>query len=272
MKKNTITLLPVLLLISCTSTSSETEKPLTYHKEEYHISQGEIDIYGNLFTPLDFSETSSYPLVILSHSANVNSDTHNSYAARLVDLGYLAYTFDYPGSSSSSRSTDISSCTIFTEKETLLTVIDELSVLSYTTDVFLFGTSQGGLVSSIAAEERADMLSGMVLFYPAYNIPELMLQFPSSIDEEYQKQLEEFDVYEVIGKEFTKDVLIVHGDSDFIVPVKYSEQAKEKYTSCTLEVVAGATHGFNKENYAFSDQYDKPTWNFASDFFTSHLK
>ena len=38
MKKKTITLLPVLFLISCSSTSSETAKPLTYHKEEYHIS------------------------------------------------------------------------------------------------------------------------------------------------------------------------------------------------------------------------------------------
>lgn len=206
----------------------------------------------------------------MSHSANVNSDTLNSYAKRSAYLGYLVYTFDFPGSSSSSRSTNIDLCTIFTEIDNLSFIVEYFSIITYVNEIFLFGTSQGGLVSSVVADEKEDLISGLILFYPAYNIPELILKYPSSSDASYVEQLKDYDVYEHIGK-FKKDVLIVHGTSDFIVPYSYSKRADELYENSTLYLVEGANHGFNKENQYFNNNYDELTWSYASIYLQNHL-
>ena len=246
MKRNFLFIvLSSLILCSCsinqtnsensTSTpeSSILESSSLIAKEEYLIYQEEIKIYGNLYKPANYSEEKLYPLIIMSHSANVNSDTLNSYARRSASLGYLVYTFDFPGSSSSSRSSDISSCTIFTEIDTLSFIVDYFSSTSNINKIFLFGTSQGGLVSSVVADEKEDIISGLILFYPAYNIPETILKFPSLSDKKYVEQLKDYNVYDHIGK-FKKDVLIVHGTSDFMVPYSYSERANELYEHSTL--------------------------------------
>ena len=39
-----------------------------------------------------------------------------------------------------------------------------------------------------------------------------------------------------------------HGTNDFIVDIKYSEQAVEKYPSAVLYPIQGASHGFNNAN------------------------
>ncbi len=278
-------LLSSLILCSCsfnktnsgnsisTLESSILESSSLITKEEYLIYQEEIKIYGNLYKPENYSEDTSYPLIIMSHSANVNSDTLSSYARRSASLGYLVYTFDFPGSSSSSRSTNIPLCTIFTEIDTLSFIVDYFSFTSNINKIFLFGTSQGGLVSSVVADEKADekedLISGLILFYPAYNIPETILKFPSLSDKEYVEQLKDYNVYDHIGK-FKKDVLIVHGTSDFMVPYSYSERANELYEHSTLFLVEGANHGFNKENHYFNDNYDVLTWSYASSYLIDH--
>ena len=282
-KKKLLVFLSLLLLCACSannnssinssysSESSIEEANSLISKEEYFVFQEEITIYGNLYKPENYSEHSSYPLIIMSHSANVNSDTLNSYAIRSACLGYLVYTFDFPGSSSSSRSTDISSCTIFTEIDTLSFIVDYFSFNSNINKIFLFGTSQGGLVSSVVADEKEELISGLILFYPAYNIPETILKFPFLSDKEYVEQLKDYNVYEHIGK-FKKDVLIVHGTSDFMVPYSYSEKADELYENSTLYLVEGANHGFNKENHYFNNDYDALTWSYVSSYLINHYK
>lgn len=275
MNKNALflLLLSAFILFACskdTNNSTDNDYDSLIAKEEYLIYMDEIKIYGNLYKPENYSEDNSYPLIIMSHSANVNSDTLNSYAKRSAYLGYLVYTFDFPGSSSSSRSTNIDLCTIFTEIDNLSFIVEYFSTITYVNEIFLFGTSQGGLVSSVVADEKEDLISGLILFYPAYNIPELILKYPSSSDASYVEQLKDYDVYEHIGK-FKKDVLIVHGTSDFIVPYSYSKRADELYENSTLYLVEGANHGFNKENQYFNDNYDELTWSYASIYLQNHL-
>lgn len=286
MNKKIIFMLFAIVLFSC-STSNDNESNLSINSnsnesnlsinseehiinEEYIIYQDNIKIYGRLYQPENYSIENNYPLIIMSHSANVNSDTLISYANRSSSLGYLVYTFDYPGSSSSSRSTNIDLCTIFTEIDTLSFIVDYFSTISYVNRIFLFGTSQGGLVSSVVADEKEELISGLILFYPAYNIPEMILKYPSLSDSSYVEQLKNYDVYEHIGK-FKKDVLIVHGSNDFIVPYSYVKKADEMYENSTLYLVEGANHGFNKENMYFNDDYDALTWSYVSTYLQNHL-
>lgn len=266
-----------LLLTGCSIIKNNNKEPdntpddPAYLVNEHHILMEEVNIYGNLYAPLDFDALNSYPLVILSHSANINSDSLKSYAIRMSELGYLAYAFDYPGSSFSSRSDSIAQDTIFTEIDTLNYVISYFKNVDYVNEnIFLFGTSQGGLISSQVADTRNDDLAGMILFYPAFNIPEYLITFYGNDESnEYVQQLKNYDVYDHIAG-FKKDVLIVHGTKDIIVPSSYSEKASKIYENCTLKIVEGANHGFNKENYAFNNNYDEITWNYAKNYLVNH--
>ena len=200
----------------------------------------------------------------------MNSDSMNSYCSRAAKLGYLAYTFDYP-SVSSSRSDDIERDTIFTEKETLNGVIDYFIKQNYVSSISLFGASQGGLVSALVANDRASDILSLSLFYPAFNIPETMVKFyGEDSDDPYIQKLKDFDVFSNIGN-FEKDVLIVHGTSDFIVPYSYSVRASEIYKNCELHLIEGANHGFNKENMWYFGNYDEETWSYEEAFLLKHL-
>ena len=57
------------------------------------------------------------------------------------------------------------------------------------------------------------------------------------------EDLLDYDIYEAISA-YKKDVLLIHGDADSIVPLSYSEKAVEAYDSALLEVLPGAGHGF----------------------------
>lgn len=269
MKRTCVVVLIVLVLLfaSCSNNQNDETEFASVKKEELPLSQNGVEIYGNLYSLVDWDESKSCPIVIMSHSANVNSDTLDTYAKRSAALGYVVYTFDFPGASSSSRSDSVD-CTIFTEMDTLRFVIDYFSEQTFVDGIYLFGTSQGGLVSAVVANEKDEQLSGLILFYPAFNIPELMTKYPFGIDENYRKQLEEYDVFAHIG--FSKDVLIVHGTKDIMVPCSYSERAAKLYVSCQLELIEGANHGFNTENYAFNDNYDDVTWKFVETYLNNH--
>lgn len=53
----------------------------------------------------------------------------------------------------------------------------------------------------------------------------------------------EMDVFQEI-KPFEKNVLLIHGTQDHIVPISYSKQAAETYKNAQLIEIPGAGHGF----------------------------
>jgi fermentation-respiration switch protein FrsA (DUF1100 family) len=63
----------------------------------------------------------------------------------------------------------------------------------------------------------------------------------------YFEPLLNYDVYTDIAA-YDKDVLLIHGDADSIVPLSYSERALKSYASARLEVLPGAGHGFSGED------------------------
>lgn len=58
----------------------------------------------------------------------------------------------------------------------------------------------------------------------------------------YFEDVQGLDIYDVIGA-YDKDVLLIHGDSDGIVPLASSERALEVYPSAELKIIPGAGHG-----------------------------
>lgn len=253
---------------------TEPPAPDAYDVTEMLVTRGDLSIYGKLYTPE--GAEGKYPAVILSHSANMTSDSMNSYCQRLAAMGYVAYAFDFCGGSKNSRSDgDEADMTVFTEVEDLEAVLEAVRGLDCvdSQSVYLFGTSQGGLVSALTAAAHPDAVRGLMLFYPAFNIAELAEKFGSFMTGNagslYISTLQGYDVYEHI-KPYTGDVLIVHGTKDFIVPSSSVEKAADLYEHCELHLIEGASHGFNKENYALFGDYDQESWAYVVAYLEEH--
>lgn len=260
-------------------TTDDTEDKTGYSIVEMHVRNGENDIYGKLYIP--DSNEEKMPSVILSHSANLNADSMNAYAIGFAERGYVAYAFDFCGGSSKSRSTgNTDDMTLFTEISDLKAAVESIAKLSYvdTDRIYVFGSSQGGLVTALAAEELSTLIKGEILLYPAFNIPELIAKFSGfgsfgsfgmgGYGKAFSETLKDYDPYEHIGN-FEGNVLIIHGTSDFIVSTSYSERAAEIYKNCALKKIQGAGHGFNSENMSMNGDHDSEVWEYIDEYFLS---
>lgn len=239
-------------------------------------------IYALLYLPYGAEQSGeSYPAVILSHSAMLTADSLADYCIGFARRGFIACALDFCGGSSSSRSEgSTEDMTIFTECEDLNAVLNAVKSLPCVdgSNVTLFGTSQGGLVSALVADERADEIARLILLYPAFSIPEQVASFYGnensgfagimgslagssffSTGEAFVQTLIGYDAYAHIGK-FENEVLILHGTKDFIVDPSYSARAAEIYKNCRLYLIEGASHGFNRANYSFFADYDEEVW------------
>ena len=203
------------------------------------------------------------PVVIMSHGYN----SHHSDMAHIAEyleengIGAVCYTF-CGGSLRDQSGFPTTEMTLFTEKQDLLAVLDEVRYWDWvnTDQIYLFGSSQGGMVSALAAEERKTQLSGMILQYPAFciaddwrkmfpqkkDIPKEIVLWDMTLGRGFAETVHDFVLEERTGK-FDKPVLIMHGADDDVVPISYSEQAVERYPNARLEVFPGEGHGFTQE-------------------------
>ena len=236
--------------------SVQTGTELTVDSVEVWSERDGNRIFGMMYYNSTASE--KQPAVILSHSSSLTHEAMKGYASAIAKMGFAAYCFDFCGGSDKSKSdgkTD--EMTVFTEVEDLRAVVKTVKSLDYvdSSNVCLLGSSQGGLVSALLADECPDDFAGMILFYPAFNIPEMVKMFSGfgdfggmmSMSEAYINSIKDFDVWSHIGK-FSKPVCIIHGTTDMIVPISNSEKAVGLYPSATLNKIEGANHGFNAAN------------------------
>lgn len=234
--------------------------PLAYEYEtkELYAKRDENRIYGVVYVPQDAGE--KMPTVIFSHGFGGNYQVGTQYAEALAAKGYVVYCFDFCGGSPGSRSDGSTlEMSIFTEQADLEAVIGMVQELPYVDNdnIFLMGTSMGGAVSAITAAAHEDEIQGAILLYPAFvlvdnaneqfesveDIPDTYHLMWMTVGHVFAEGLLDYDIYEAISA-YKKDVLMIHGDADSIVPLSYSEKAVEAYDSARLEVLPGAGHGF----------------------------
>lgn len=244
-------------------TPLDTEDIIYEHiTEELYAERDGNQIYGVVYIPQETDE--QMPAVIFSHGFGGNYQVGEQYAEALVAKGYVVYCFDFcggsPGSLSDGSTLEMS---VFTEQADLEAVIAVIQNLDYvdSDNLFLMGTSQGGAVSAITAADHQEEIRGAILLYPAFclvdmtkerfdsaeDIPDTYFSLWMTVGRTYAENLLDYDIYEEISG-YEKDVLILHGDADGIVPLSYSEKALEVYASAQLEVFPGAGHGFYGED------------------------
>ena len=249
-----------------------------YETQEMYARRGENQIYGVLYIPQNAGET--MPAIIYSHGFGGSHRSGTQYAEAMAAKGYVVYCFDFcggsPGSQSDGSTLEMS---LFTEQADLEAVIEMIQGLDYvdSSNLFLMGTSQGGAVSAITAAKHVDEIRGLVLLYPAFvladnaneryqspeEIPDTQFFMWMDVGRAYFEPLLGYDIYADI-EAYDKDVLILHGDEDSIVPLSYSERAAEVYPSAKLEVLQGAGHGFSGENA-------QTAINLMTEYFQSHV-
>ncbi len=215
-------------------------------------------IYGWLYLPV--LEGEKCPLVILCHGFQGNYQDVSKYTGYFVDAGIAVYIFDFCGGSTySSSSGDFLHMSVITEKEDLNAVYEKLCADYAFVDrdhVFLMGESQGGLAAALQAGERPETAAGLILFYPAFSIPDMARKYNEGglpevpqafrvpVGQQYYLDVLDLDVWEAIAP-YRGPVRIMHGSADVIIPLSYSEQAEQVYENAELTVYPGEGHGFS---------------------------
>ncbi len=222
--------------------------------------EGNKRIYGKLYTP---KGEGRFPAVILSHGYNGSHSDFEKECEYFSSKGFIAYAFDFCGGSnwshSSGKSTDM---TVFTEREDLLTVFNCIVAMENvdTDNVFLFGASQGGFVTALAAEELRETVKGLILYFPAFCIPDdwrgrypdpntapdIFEFWDVNLSRNFVASIHDFYPFEVMGK-FKGDVIIFEGAADNIVTLSVAEKAADLYENSDLIVFEGEGHGFSDE-------------------------
>ena len=142
-----------------------------YESEVLYCKNGSEKLYGEMYTPDNYS--GKLPVVILAHSYMLNGSSLSAYAEMFAENGYAAYIFDFWGGSSSTRSGgSTSDMTLYTEISDLKAVLSEIRKLDYidSSSVFLLGTSLGGCVAAMTANDKASQISGLIYFIPRLSI------------------------------------------------------------------------------------------------------
>ncbi len=199
------------------------------------------------------------PTVIFSHGFSANYRLLEHHGPTFANAGVNCVFFDFCGGGPETYSDKtMKDMTLLTEIDDLMQVVGKVRALDYVdaNSLFLMGESQGGYVSSYVAAQIPDSVRGLVLWYPAYVIPDdskIRIKnnettvFGLEISPEYDKVAVSIDIFGEI-KKYKGPVQIIHGNRDEIVPISYSKKALEVYDDACLYVIDGAGHGFDGED------------------------
>lgn len=240
----------------------------TYRQQEMEVENQGQKIYGIAYIPNTENEKS--PLAICAHGLGGSYQSNAAYAEQLASHGIAAYCFDFRGGGGSRSAGDATEMSVMTEVSDLEVIMEAALGWDFVDEnkIVLLGTSQGGIVSGIAAARHTDLISGLVLMYPAFLIGDVVHEQFDSLEEvpdrfqfiwitagrPYVEDMWDYDVYEEIG-DYTGKVLLLHGSADNIVPVSYSDRAAEVYEDVDYHVIDGAGHGFHGDAFDEAVRY-----------------
>ena len=236
----------------------------TYTVKEYDFDSNGKDIYARAFVP---DVEGRVPLVIFSHGLGANVEHEEEVQKTLAKAGVAVFSFEFAGGSSSSSpmseglTTEMS---VLTEVQNLKDAIRIASGLEYADPqrIYLMGSSQGGLVTALTAEEVTN-IAGLFLFYPAFSLPDdIRSSFPkldevpetfnllgTKIGKKYITDIYDMDPYANLEK-LAMPVHIYHGKDDNIVPLTASQKAMKRLKDARLTTLEDTGHALTPKQQA----------------------
>lgn len=228
------------------------------------------------------------PMVIMFHGFTGNKvESHFIFvkmSRALEKAGIGNVRFDFYGSGESDG--DFSEMTFSSELEDARQILKFVKEQT-TTDlgkIGLLGLSMGGAIAGITAREYKDDVKAVVLWAPAFNMPELIMnervkQYGvimeqlgfvdiggHKLSKNFVEDISKLNIFE-LSKGYDKKVLIVHGTNDEAVEYKVSDRIlNEVYGNNASRVtIENADHTFN------SLEWEKKAINESVEFFKKEL-
>ena len=233
----------------------------TYTVKEYDFDSNGKDIYARAFVP---DVEGRVPLVIFSHGLGADARHEEEVQKTLAKAGIAVFSFEFAGGSSSAApmseglTTEMS---VLTEVQNLKDAIRIASGMEYADPqkIYLMGSSQGGLVTALTAEEGTN-IAGLFLFYPAFSLPDdIRSSFPkldevpetfnllgTKIGKKYITDIYDMDPYANLDK-LGMPVHIYHGKDDNIVPLTASQKAMKRLKDARLTTLEDTVHALTAE-------------------------
>ena len=225
------------------------KKELTFTKKDGKV------IRGVVYLPDSLKEGEKCPTVIFSHGFGGNYRCLEHHGNGYAKAGIACVFFDFCGGGLESLSDgSMKEMTVLTEADDLEAVFDQVRSLEFADPekLYLQGESMGGFVSAYVAAKKKDLVKGLILWYPAFVIPDDSRVryekgddtcFDVDISPDFNRAAMNIDVFAVIPA-YKGPVKIIHGDRDEIVPLEYSVRAVKVYDNAELVVINGAGHGY----------------------------
>lgn len=229
------------------------------NKRDITVKHHGREVSLTYYTPDD---TERYPAVVLSHGYNGHQTDFALTCEYFANSGIACAALTFCGGSTRDVSgyptTEMS---LFTESEDLIAVFDYVKedpkVIN--NQIFLFGGSQGGLVSALTAAELKTKVRGLILLYPAFQIADnWRMNFPTmeeipeekefwglTLGKKFFVDMRELQVFDVIG-DYEGPVLIMQGSEDVIATAGTAKRGMQCYKDCRLEMFMGEPHGFSE--------------------------
>ena len=235
----------------------------TYTVKEYDFDSNGKDIYARAFVP---DVEGRVPLVIFSHGLGANARHEEEVQKTLAKAGIAVFSFEFAGGSSSAPMSEglTTEMSVLTEVQNLKDAIRVASGLEYADPqkIYLMGSSQGGLVTALTAEELTN-IQGLFLFYPAFSLPDdIRSSFPkldevpetfnllgTKIGKKYITDIYDMDAYANLDK-LMMPVHIYHGKDDNIVPLTASQKAMKRLKDARLTTLEDTGHALTPEQQA----------------------
>lgn len=236
----------------------------TFTQKEYTFVSNGQKIYARAYIP---DVQGQVPLVIYSHGLGASVEHDEEVQKTLAKSGVAVFSFEFAGGLSSTSPKSEGATTemsVLTELQNLRDALQFASSLPFVKAdrIYLMGSSQGGFVSALMAEEASN-LAGVFLLYPAFSLPDdIRSSFPkleeapetfnllgTKISKKYLADVYPIDAYEGLGK-ITAPVHIYHGTDDFIVPITASKKAVKSLKDARLTTLDDTGHSLTPEQQA----------------------
>ena len=211
---------------------SETLKDISFYRDGKKTS-------GKLYLP---EGNGPFPTVVLSGGYYAPMHDYEDEAAQFAENGCAAIVFDFILTAEGEGSNG--GLSLFSEVTDLSAVLDSLSYLPQTdTDnIFLWGHSFGGLVSTYVGCKRHEDIRGLILVEPSYDM---------------------YDIYDMMPM-FDKDVMIFAGTQGDHIGKRGYEKALGCLPSADVVPIEGADH-------YFCDEYGRTAVDKAVKFIAEHI-
>ncbi|MBL0388198.1 alpha/beta fold hydrolase [Tumebacillus sp. ITR2] len=238
-------------------------------QEAIHLSFNGMTLRGMEHVP-PHAPGEKLPAVILFHGFTSNKlEQHRLFwklSRELEEAGVAAFRYDFLGSGESDG--HFEDMTVSGEIAEAHAILDSVrqDLRIDPTRIVLLGMSMGGLVASVVAGDRPQDLRDLVLLCPAGNMydivkpvvdmhlanPELkVLDYGGNlIGRAFGEDVRVMNVYDR-AKNYTGEVLLVHGTRDSTVPFTVSQRYIETCYGDRAELhpIEGADHTYNKHEW-----------------------